>query len=357
MFTNSSPLNWHNTLKRLRKDDDFGRSPHSLNHLIVKKRPQSLYIAQATKNLVKSVDKLHKIVPGIKEQVKQSGAKGGSEVINDATASTPQSGDLQGEATNGRDTILSTPHTRKTADPASQATPPDTLYTARSGSPSPRTPEESPPKESPKTPEKPPKTPPKESPKPKESDENTIKTATRQLMYPSSNIKPAKRVKSVNKQSPMERAKGPSYVTPVKPLPQRPSPPIEGSGKRLQRKRGAATGRSNVVVKALEPVDKPKRKRNPKSAHKADTLASPLPVPPKNEIKMRATALDNDANVPVKANVPAPSSPGITHYDQIKRLKLPGVQKLVAKYNISIPEADSQSPRKIKAHLKRHFGL
>jgi hypothetical protein len=335
--------------------------------LIVKKRPQSLYIAQATKNLVKSVDKPHKIVPGIKEQVKQSGAKGGSEVINDVTTSTPQSGHLQVEATSsGHDTIQSTPgrvptvkevasmiqstpRTKNTSDPASQATP-DTLYTARSGSPSPKTPEKSP--ETPKE-VKTPKTPkPKVSDKPKE---NTIYTATRQLMYHSS--KPASRVKSVNKQSPMERAKGPSDMTPVKPLPQRPSPPIEGSRKRLQRKRGAAAGRSNVVVKGLEPVDKPKRKRNPKSAHKADTLASPLPVPPKNEIKMRATALDNDANVPVKANVPAPSSPGITHYDQIKRLKLPGVQKLVAKYNISIPEADSQSPRKIKAHLKRHFGL
>ena len=359
MFANSSPLNWHNTLKRLKKDDDFGRSPHSLNHLIVKKRPNTIYIAQATKDLVKSVDKPHRIVPGIKKLVQQSGAKGDSEIIDDASGTSTaehKPGDLRVEDLEATPGLSASHKTKQTADPAFSTATQDTdlfadlFETAISdGETAPKKASDG-----------------ETTPK-KEKKESATKSATRKLFVSQSGHLPAQQVSAINKQSRIGRAKGHAADTPIKPLPKRPIPARGTNGKWLKREAGAEVGRSNVVKEALESVEKPKRKRAPKSVKKADILAIPLPsehVPPKKVSagvgpkparKLSAKALEA-LDIASKANAPRlPGQP--THYDEIKRLKLPGVQRLVAQHNVSIPDADKQSPRKIKAHLKAHFGL
>ena len=79
MFQNSTPLNWHNSMKKLRRDAQLGHSEHSLNHLIVKRKPASLFVAHALRDITAVVDKKHKDVPGVREAMKNVGATSASE--------------------------------------------------------------------------------------------------------------------------------------------------------------------------------------------------------------------------------------------------------------------------------------
>jgi hypothetical protein len=204
MFSNSSPLNWHNTLKRLKKDDDFGRSPHSLNAVIVKRRPATLYIAQAMRNIIKDVDKHHKEVPGIKKLIKEAGAKSGSEVIADGTAGTQLSRDDAHIPSRPGDLSVSDLKTPgKTPDePKPQYNDPvkalaesikssrrsalsDSFHTAKSDTPT--------------------------------------KSATRQLFSDSTHL-PASQVAAVNKRTRVVKAKGAVMDTAMKPLAKRGDP-------------------------------------------------------------------------------------------------------------------------------------
>lgn len=259
MFSNSSPLNWHNTLKRLKKDDEIGRSPHSLNRLIVKRRPASLYIAHATRDIVKEVDKVHKEVPGIKKLIKEAGAKGGSDIIADGTAPSTASGthisnveSREGSASfiSSRPgdlsaSMLETPTqekplvTPKYKDPVREAArtlkasrskastvanalaTPDarSFHTARSGSP-------------------------------EQTPSSATKQATRQLFSETTNL-PASQVAAVNNRSRVGRAKGARIDSAVKPLSKRPTPARGAGGKFLKREIGGAVGRTAVVKDAM----------------------------------------------------------------------------------------------------------
>jgi hypothetical protein len=388
MFSNSSPLNWHNTLKRLKKDDDFGRSPHSLNYAIVKRRPASLYIAHATRDIVKEVDKVHKEVPGMKKLIKEAGAKGGSDIIADGTATSSASGThiSNVESREGSASFISSrpgdltvsmlptptpqkprtqenppvtpryipPHRRsKASTVASAVATPDagSFHTARSGSP-------------------------------QETPSSATKQATRQLFSETTNL-PASQVSAVNNRSRVGRAKGARIDSAVKPLSKRPTPARGAGGKFLKREGGGAVGRSAVVKDAMGvPGPKPKRKRSPKATNIAGDATS---VQSNNSFKpeqIKARGLNLAARgvgpqprrritkapappagpppAPAPLSTPAPpTTPAVDKptYDKIKHLKLPGLQKLLAKHKVDIPEADMQSPKKIKAHLKKHFNL
>jgi len=309
MFSNSSPLNWHNTLKRLKKDDDLGRSAHSLNHVIVKRRPATLYIAQAMRDVVKDVDKPHKEVPGVKKLVKEAGAKGGSDVIADGTASSQAIGThLQADAAESRVGSASyissvRPGDLSTADlltpgykdpvkelarsiksskrpvaVAHNASAPDmSFYTAQSGS----------------------------------QQDTPTKSATRQLFSESVHL-PASQVAAVNNHSKVGRAKGAATDSSIKPVSKRATPARGAGGKFLKRIEGAA-GRTAVVKEALQtPGEKPKRKRAPRSAKKADALAVAVPsdyVPPAPPKGLNLTAGDRPRAIPKPPASQAPSAP------------------------------------------------
>jgi len=373
MFSNNSPLNWHNTLKRLKKDDNFGRSPHSLNHVIVKRKPATLYMAQATRDIVKDVDKVHKEVPGVKKLIKEAGAKGGSDVIADGTAtssangthigsregsasfissersaSTTRTGDLRVEdlSHSSTDPVRALARTiRATPRRSAHQPPPSAMdgsfHTAHSGSSS--------------------------------SASSATKDATRKLFSESVHL-PASQVSAVNNRSKISRAKGASTDSAIKPLSKRATPARGAGGKFLKRAEGGAAGRTAVVKEALKtPGEKPKRRRAPKSAQTAEdnhsvhsnegfkpkTRKISAQVGPKP--RRRAAKPEPPAPAPptpAPATPAAPASPGApTHYDQIKNLRLPGIQKLVKKHSIPIPDEHMQSPQKMKAHIKKHFGL
>ena len=288
-------MNWHNTLKRLKKDDDFGRSPHSLNHVIVKRKPATLYMAQAMRDIVKDVDKPHKEVPGIKKLVKEAGAKGGSDVIAEGTASSASGTHLQSSGAESRvgsashissvrpgdlsvDDLKSPgaaiaqhtavrSHVKKSGassraqDLVSQSHLAASFQTAKSTASS-----------------------------------SATKDATRKLFSESVHL-PAAQVSAVNNKSRVGRAKGAAADSAVKPLAKRATPARGAGGKWLKREGGGASARTAVVKDALQsPGEKPKRKRAPKSAQKAEALAQPAPsefvppAPPKGLNLKRASA-------------------------------------------------------------------
>ena len=99
MFSNSTPLNWHSTLKRLRKEGDMGQLGRDMGILpgrrtftsqlmgmTTKHRPTQV-ISEAAAPLEKSVNKLHKVNKKLQKVVKKAGAsKEDAPVPTDSTA-------------------------------------------------------------------------------------------------------------------------------------------------------------------------------------------------------------------------------------------------------------------------------
>jgi len=86
MFSNSTPLNWHSTLRRLRKEGDMGQLGRDMGILpgrktftsqlmgmVTKHRPTQV-ISEAAAPLEKSVNKLHKVNKRLQKVVKKAGA-------------------------------------------------------------------------------------------------------------------------------------------------------------------------------------------------------------------------------------------------------------------------------------------
>ena len=292
-------MNWHNTLKRLKKNDDIGRSPHSLNRLIVKRKPATLYMAQATRDIVKDIDKVHKEVPGVKKLVKGAGASGGSDIIADGTATSSASG-TGIDSRVGSASHISSVGSTSTAKPGDLTvdelrTPKSNLKTSRDSfhartrtsqvSAGAATPEYNDPV---KAAARTIKASPRRSASAMDASFHTAqsgssstassatKNATKQLFTSLSasalaSALPAAQVAAINKRSKVGRAKGAASDGPIKPLPKRQTPARGAGGRFLKREGGGTIGRTAVTSKAMgAPGEMPKRRRAPKSTQKAD---------------------------------------------------------------------------------------
>jgi len=101
MFSNTTPLNWYNTLRRLKKEGDFngylgkelgllpGRKAFAsqLQGLTTKHRPTHV-ISEAAAPLAKKVNKVHKVNRKLQEDVKKAGVLS-SEMPSNPVDSTP----------------------------------------------------------------------------------------------------------------------------------------------------------------------------------------------------------------------------------------------------------------------------
>jgi hypothetical protein len=93
MFSNSSPLNWHSTLRRLKKEDGMGALGKELGlknktlSAFVGDKTTTPVIAKATQNEVKKVAKEHKPDKKLKKQIAASGSSEENGVIGEAVGS------------------------------------------------------------------------------------------------------------------------------------------------------------------------------------------------------------------------------------------------------------------------------
>ena len=113
MFSNSSPLNWHSTLRRLKKEDGMGALGKELGlknktlSAFVGDKTTTPVIAKATQNEVKKVAKEHKPDKKLKKQIAASGSSEEEGVIGEAIGSpvaelgltSPQAGTPPGMST------------------------------------------------------------------------------------------------------------------------------------------------------------------------------------------------------------------------------------------------------------------
>jgi hypothetical protein len=93
MFSNSSPLNWHSTLRRLKKENGMGMLGKELGlknktlSAFVGDKTTTPVIAKATQNIVKKVAKVHKPDEKLKKQIAASGSSEEKGVISEAVGS------------------------------------------------------------------------------------------------------------------------------------------------------------------------------------------------------------------------------------------------------------------------------
>ena len=360
MFANSSPLNWHSTLRRLKKEGNMGdlgkelgvipgkKSLENMLNGAVKSRPSHI-IKVATNPAKKVVDNVHKPNKRVKKVVQQAGATdGGSEIVQEATQPTltqTNSPNPVSEASPRHDTPAH-PFSKEEDDDLSDLeggkykSSNEELSDMEAGFQSPKT-----------------KSKKKEwhTAKSATPQSTELKSVTRQLFSSSPAEQPLEPLK-VGK-SPVRRGKSePTTPKAVVALAGAISPKGKGVG---IRKAQSIIAQNVLNTPIAQKVSKP---RAPRSAKKIVASKSPQdnfgykPGAIRRKKSDGKTAVERGVGIMPRAPEVATTAPSWEGKGGLKAMKLPGLKKLATKHGIDITQ-HGQSPKKIKAHLKGHFNL
>ena len=296
MMSSSTPLNWHSTLRRLKKDDVMGGLGKELGILPGRKKSleamlsgaiskSTPILASAAISPVKVVNRIHKPNRATKKVVSEASA---TDKAESATAPPKQTDVESLEVSGAPRTPLKTP----AADEVKEDTPLELTHLSTSHSP-------------------------------------TVRTVTKALLSNTTDISKHKNIlpripKQILRhqhQRPVRARKAKVEFTPTKPASIKP--------------KGL-----NLAVPKPPIGTHPRAKRHPKT---------PLPHPP--PIHTPVTDVDNASN-----RSASPTAPQWAGKGGLQHMKLVGVQKVAHKHGIDVSHL-GQSLKKIKSHLKGHFNI
>ena len=346
-MSNSSPLNWHSTLRRLKRDGnmgDLGRQlgipgrNGTLEAMIATKRRPTHFLSNINDIEVAVVDKPHKPNKKAGKAIKTAGASGeNSEIVADAETPNPLS---VSQASTRHGTPATPPKSSEKQDVSEEVS----FHTAQSRSPirdataemlSPASALQTPPPRQ-RKPEK-----------PHGNEEADISAISPASISPPPSIKP-KSAKKTSPSLPAQTVRNITTGTPVRAAVQRKQRASNGGATPLKTpQRGNPLGKAGPRV--------PRQILRHAGAHPRPRPKKPIPGTPEST-KSDATTVTDYTNNSTASNSPEKAAVHWAGKGGLQHMKLVGLLKFASKHGVDVSQ-HGQSPKKVKAHLKKHFNL